>query len=235
MHLGNLLYVIILGIIEGITEWLPISSTGHLLIIERLLIVKIDNNIFNEAFNEMFTVVIQLGAILAVLSVFLKKLWPIKKHQILWLKLLIASIPIALLGLLFDDLFDKWFYNPLSISVTLIIYGLIFLWVEKDHLKGQKHDDISMRLALIIGVAQCLALIPGTSRSGVTIVAMLLLGVNRQTSVEFSFLLSVPVMFGASGLKIIKFLSVESLMTSQFILLTIGEEFLMILNLKRKK
>ena len=214
MRFVDLFYVILLGIIEGVTEWLPISSTGHLLLAEKIFINQLNPKIFTEAFNEMFSVLIQLGAILAVVGIFFKRLWPFRNDRktrlLLWAKLLVATIPAALIGLIFDDLIASWLNNPLSISCTLIIYGVLFI------------KDISFKLALIVGLAQTLALIPGTSRSGITIITMLLLSINRQTSTEFSFLLSVPIMFGASSLKLIKFIAKESFLNSQLILLAIG-------------
>lgn len=228
MQFVDLFYVILLGIIEGVTEWLPISSTGHLLLVEKLFINQLNPKIFTEAFNEMFSVLIQLGAILAVVGIFFKRLWPFRNDRktrlLLWAKLLVATIPAALIGLIFDDLIASWLNNPLSISCTLIIYGVLFIVVEKKTKKVKVNDvkNISFKLALIVGLAQTLALIPGTSRSGITIITMLLLSINRQTSTEFSFLLSVPIMFGASSLKLIKFIAKESFLNSQLILLAIG-------------
>ena len=233
MKLIDVIYVIILGIIEGITEWLPISSTGHLLIIERLFKENVITQIFTENFNEMFTVVIQLGAICAILSIFFKKLWPFayfeeyskQEKWDIWKKIVIASIPAAVVGLLFDDYIDKIFFNPLTIGITLVVYGIIFIIIEYRKKTVIKHNDIkklSLKLAFTIGLAQVLAMIPGTSRSGITIIAGILLACSRDLSAEFSFLLSIPIMFGASGLKLIKFLLNDSFRFNQIILLLIG-------------
>ena len=246
------LYVIILGIVEGITEWLPVSSTGHLIIAEKIFSFMIDNEaIFTDGFMEMFDVLIQLGAILAVVIIFFKKLWPFgfepktvteenqkdkliednlyltkKDKWILWAKVLVACVPAAIIGLLFDDFIDSLFYNPLTISITLIIYGILFIVIEniarKKEFRVQNVRDLSFRYALIIGAIQLLALIPGTSRSGVTILGAILLSCDRKVAAEFSFFLSIPVMFGASLLKLVKFLNEYSFTNNQFILLAIG-------------
>ena len=217
MDFIEILKVIVLGIVEGITEWLPVSSTGHLILVDEFL--KLDAS---DDFKEMFDVVIQLGAILAVIVIYFNKLWPIDRREdtkklgwnmdklILWGKILIACIPAAIIGILFDDLIDKYFYNPYVVSITLIIYGIAFIVIESIH-KGKdfKINDLgqlSIRTALIIGVFQVLALIPGTSRSGATIVGAMLIGTNRTVAAEFTFYLAIPVMLGASLLKVVKFL-----------------------------
>ena len=216
MNIIDTIIAVIYGIVEGITEWLPVSSTGHLIILERFLP-------FNEVgagFNELFMVVIQLGAIFAVILSFFNKLFPFGKNKTAeekksiwktWLLIIIACIPAAVLGLLFDDLLDQYLYNEITVSITLIIYGFLFIVLEHfNSIKEFKfHDvkDFTWKTALIIGAAQVLSLIPGTSRSGVTILAALLIGCNRSSSCEFSFYLSIPVMFGASFLKLVKFLS----------------------------
>ena len=233
MNLYNVLYVVLLGIVEGITEWLPISSTGHLLIIEKIFKDLVDMKIFTDEFNEMFTVVIQLGAILAVVGIFFRQIWPFTKEEkarketwSLWKKILIASIPVALIGLVFDDVIDRLFFNPITISITLIVYGIIFIIIEltlKNKMDNEKSfDDINLKTAFLIGISQVLAMIPGTSRSGITIITGLILLKNRNLSAEFSFLLSIPVMVGASGLKIVKFLSLQSFAQPQIIMLLIG-------------
>lgn len=208
--------VIVLGIVEGITEWLPVSSTGHLILVDEFLKLKA-----SEDFKEMFDVVIQLGAILAVIVIYFKKLWPIDRKEdtkklgwskdklILWGKILIACIPAAIIGILFDDVIDSIFYNPYVVSITLIIYGIAFIVIEMLH-KGKDFkindlSELSIRTALIIGVFQVLALIPGTSRSGATIVGAMLIGTNRTVAAEFTFYLAIPVMLGASLLKVLKF------------------------------
>lgn len=217
MDLIEILKVIVLGIVEGITEWLPISSTGHLILVDEFLKLKA-----TDEFKEMFDVVIQLGAILAVIVIYFKKLWPIdrdneankvawnKDKLILWGKILIACIPAALIGIVFDDILDKYFYNPYVVSITLIIYGIAFIVIEILH-KGKEFKitslkELSVKTALIIGVFQVLALIPGTSRSGATIVGAMLIGTNRTVAAEFTFYLAIPVMLGASFLKILKFI-----------------------------
>lgn len=208
--------VIVLGIVEGITEWLPVSSTGHLILVDEFLKLKASDD-----FKEMFDVVIQLGAILAVIVIYFKKLWPIDRREdtkklawskdklILWGKILIACIPAAIIGILFDDVIDNIFYNPYVVSITLIIYGIAFIIIEILH-KGKEFKindlgQLSIRTALIIGAFQVLALIPGTSRSGATIVGAMLIGTNRTVAAEFTFYLAIPVMLGASLLKVAKF------------------------------
>ncbi len=205
----DILKVIVLGIVEGITEWLPVSSTGHLILAGDLLRPGM-----SEAFMEMFNVVIQLGAIMAVVVLYFHKLNPFsptktKKQKMLtwqmWIKVVIASAPAALIGLPFNDLLDRIFYKPLPVAVMLIVYGVLFIIVENRNV-GQrpavrKISELTIPMVLLIGVFQMLALIPGTSRSGATIVGALLIGVSR----EFTFFLAIPVMFGASLLKLIKF------------------------------
>ncbi len=213
----EMLKVVLYGIVEGITEWLPVSSTGHLILIEEF--VKI--NIATESFSEMFNVVIQLGAILAVLVVFFKKIWPfsrkgevlgiIKRDKLnLWVKIIIACIPAAIIGLLFDDLIDALFYNYVTVAIMLILVGVAFILVERINKNktptASAVEDISIRNAFLIGVFQLIAAIfPGTSRSGATILGAIMLGVSRTAATEFTFFLGIPVMFGASLLKIVKF------------------------------
>ena len=203
---------IIIGIIEGVTEWLPVSSTGHLILANEFIKLNVSSD-----FWKMFEVVIQLGAILAVVVLFFKKLWPFStketsfiKHDTLmmWLKIIVACIPAAIVGVLFDDKIDALFYKPIPIALALIIVGIIFIIVEnhKPETKISTIKDISFKTAFIIGLAQLVAAIfPGVSRSGATIIGGLLLGVSREISTEFTFFLAVPVMFGASLLKIVKF------------------------------
>ena len=207
--------VIFLGIVEGITEWLPISSTGHMLLVDEFLQINA-----SEAFKEMFFVVIQLGAIMAVVLMFWKKMWPfnlkdksrpfIKRHIFdMWFKVVVACIPGAVVTILFDDYIKAHFHTPLVIAATLIIYGILFIVIENNH-KGmipdvKKLSDITYKHALIIGLFQVLSIIPGTSRSGSTIIGALLIGVSRVAAAEFTFFLAVPVMFGLSFLKLLKF------------------------------
>ena len=229
MDILELLKVVFLGIVEGITEWLPISSTGHLILVEEF--VKLD---VSKAFWEMFMVVIQLGAILAVVVLYWKDIWPFRnkkpKHEnvtkvekaagtlcrfvkidkmIMWLKIMVSCLPAILIGLPFDDFIEKKFNNWFVVAVMLIVYGVLFLVVEdyneKRTVKIHSIADITWKTALLIGIFQVLALIPGTSRSGATIIGGILLGASRTVAAEYSFFLAIPVMFGASLLKIVKF------------------------------
>lgn len=208
----DIIKTIIYGIIEGITEWLPISSTGHLILFEELFWKNA-----NPSFFEMFRVVIQLGAILAVIVVFFRKLNPFSpsKDRIakrntweMWAKVIIACLPAAVIGLPFDDKLDEIFYNFQTVAATLIIYGIAFIVLESSKRSEPKINDIgtlTYKTALLIGAFQLLALIPGTSRSGVTILSAMLLGCSRTVAAEFSFFLAIPVMFGASLLKCAKY------------------------------
>ena len=210
----EILKSILFGIVEGVTEWLPVSSTGHLILLDELVKLNVSAD-----FYEMFQVVIQLGAIVAVLVLFFNKLNPfssrkgeIEKKQTwdLWLKVVIAVIPSAVLGLLLDDLMDAYLYNYIVVALTLILYGVAFIIVERKN-KGLDPrvatvHAITYRTALLIGAFQCLSLIPGTSRSGSTILGGILLGVSRAAAAEFSFFLASPTMLGASGLKLMKYL-----------------------------
>lgn len=215
MDFIEILKIIFLGIVEGITEWLPISSTGHMLLVDEFLTLNM-----SEAFKEMFFVVIQLGAIIAVVVMFWKKMWPfqikdksqpvIKKDIFnMWFKVVVACIPSAVLGFLFDDFLEAHFGNAVTIAVMLIIYGIAFIvveqWNKKRTAKVEKLDDISYLTAFAIGLFQVLSMIPGTSRSGATIIGALLIGVSRTAAAEFTFFLAVPTMVGASALKLIKF------------------------------
>ena len=207
------LKVIVLGIVEGITEWLPISSTGHLILVEEFIKLKM-----TEDFMSMFNVVIQLGAILAVVVIYFHKLNPFSNTKTqkqkmltlqLWVKVLIASVPAAIIGLLFNDFIDAHLMNYVVVAITLILYGIAFIVVEKrhEHVKPavKRLSDLTIPMVVIIGCFQVLALIPGTSRSGATIIGGLLIGAARGVAAEFTFFLAIPVMFGASFLKIIKF------------------------------
>jgi len=208
--------VIILGIIEGVTEWLPISSTGHLILVNALMPLKIyQDSLLNKDFVDMFMVVIQLGAILAVCVIYFKKLNPFTRSKnieernetiSLWLKVIVACIPAAVLGLLFDDIIDTYLFNNVTVSITLVIYGILFIIIENRNIEAKvlKVENLSYKNAILIGLFQCLALIPGTSRSGATILTGIILGLKRSVAAEFSFFLAIPVMFGASFLKLIK-------------------------------
>lgn len=209
----DIIKVIILGIVEGITEWLPVSSTGHLILVGNVLKPSM-----SDAFMEMFDVVIQLGAIMAVVVLYFHKLNPFssrKSHKQkmltwqMWIKVLIASVPAGIVGVLFNDILDEIFYKPIPVAVMLIVYGILFIVVE-NHNAGKKPSvtrisQLSVQMLLWIGFFQMLALIPGTSRSGATIVGALLIGVSREVAAEFTFFLAIPAMFGASLLKLIKF------------------------------
>lgn len=213
MLLIELVKAVILGIVEGITEWLPISSTGHMILVEQF--IKLDAS---AGFIEMFFVVIQLGAIMAVVLLYLHKLNPFapsktkqeKKDTIaIWYKVIVGVIPAAVLGFLFDDWLNDKFYNYQTVAVMLIVYGILFIVIE-NHNKGREgviksFNDMTYNTAFLIGIFQVLSLIPGTSRSGATILGAIILGTSRHVAAEFSFFLSIPVMFGASALKLAKF------------------------------
>lgn len=211
----EILKVIFLGIVEGITEWLPISSTGHMLLVDEFITLNM-----SEAFKEMFFVVIQLGAILAVVVMFWGKMFPfqfkdkakpiIKKDTFsLWFKVIFACIPGAAITIMFDDYIEAHLHTPIVIAATLIFYGIAFIvietWNKKRLPTTYKLEDITYRTAFLIGLFQVLSIIPGTSRSGATIIGALLIGVSRVAAAEFTFFLAVPVMFGLSAIKILKF------------------------------
>ena len=213
MDIILLLKTVLLGIVEGITEWLPISSTGHLILADEFIKLNMTAD-----FKEMFDVVIQLGAIMAVVVLYFHKLNPFsprKSHKQkmltwqMWIKVLIASVPAGIVGVLFNDILDEIFYKPIPVAVMLIVYGILFIVVE-NHNAGKKPSvtrisQLSVQMLLWIGFFQMLALIPGISRSGATIVGALLIGVSREVAAEFTFFLAIPAMFGASLLKLIKF------------------------------
>lgn len=220
----EILKAILYGIVEGITEWLPISSTGHLILVEELIPFQG----VSEGFFDMFDVVIQLGAILAVVVLFWNKIWPFALTEsewegrtgamsfikmdimTLWFKILVSCVPAAVIGVLFDDVFDALFYNPVCVALALIVFGIAFIAIETRN-KGRKPkirrlSEITYQVAFLIGVFQLIAAIfPGTSRSGATIVGALLIGVSRTVAAEYTFFLAIPVMFGASLLKLVKF------------------------------
>ena len=241
---------IILGIIEGVTEWLPISSTGHMILADELIHLNV-----TDAFKDMFLVVIQLGAILAVIILFWNKLWPfhLKKtvappcfkseknlfcrlcnnyvygeRFVLWFKILLASLPAAVLGLLFDDQIDAMLTGDgraYVVAATLIIYGILFIIIESMKIKGTVDDlsSLTYKTAFFIGLIQCLALIPGTSRSGSTILGAILLGLSRTAAAEFSFFLSVPAMVGGSAIKVLQyFADGNTFSASEIIILLVG-------------
>ena len=227
----EILKVIFLGIVEGITEWLPISSTGHMILVDEFLRLNV-----SDEFKEMFFVVIQLGAICAVPVIFWKRLFPFSRNNTkeekirIWhllFKVGVGVLPAGVLGVLFDDLLDKYLYNFVVVAIALIVYGVAFILVEK--LKKEKEYrvesvyDITYKDALVIGAYQVLSLIPGTSRSGSTILGGMLTGVSRTAAAEFSFFLAIPVMLGASALKVLKFvLDGFTATTFELTLLAIG-------------
>ena len=210
MELMELFKAALIGIVQGITEWLPVSSTGHMILFNEFIKMNV-----SETFMSPFLVVIQFGSILAVLTIFFKKLNPfdVSKTKIqksetidLWIKVIIAVIPSGILGLLFDDTIDALFFNPTTVAIALIVYGIIMIMLENRNKKPSVNSfsEVSYKLAIGIGLFQCLALIPGTSRSGSTIIGAVLLGTSRYIATEFSFFLAVPTMLGASALKLVK-------------------------------
>lgn len=222
----EILKAILFGIIEGITEWLPISSTGHMILAEQFIKLNV-----SPEFWKMFLVVIQLGAILAVVFLYFKKLNPFSPSKTkqeknntwsLWFKVLVSCVPAAIIGLLFDEQIDKFLDNPWIVAIMLIIYGILFILIEKRKRNATITElkDITYKTALIIGIFQLLALIPGTSRSGATILGAILIGTSREIAAEFTFFLAIPVMFGASLLKLLKFGLVFS--SSELIILIVG-------------
>ena len=221
MDFIELLKVIFQGIVEGITEWLPISSTGHMLLVDEFM--KMD---MTDPFKDMFLVVIQFGAILAVIVIYWKRLWPLRlkkyKHSegrtlavdrdimSMWGKVAVGCLPAAVLGFLFDDIITEYLYKPYIIAAMLIIYGIGFIvietWNKKRRPKTNSIYELTYKSAVIIGIFQALAMIPGTSRSGATIIGALLIGISRTTAAEYTFFLAVPTMLGASGFKLLKYL-----------------------------
>ena len=210
----EILKAVLFGIVEGITEWLPVSSTGHLILLNEFVKLNV-----SEAFNSMFDVVIQLGAILAVIVLFFHKLNPFapskssaekKQTWDLWFKVIAAIIPSGVVGVLLDDWMDAHLHNAVVVSIALIVYGVAFMAVEKgNHKTLKKIEDvhaIDYKTALLIGAFQCLSLVPGTSRSGSTILGAILIGVSRSAGAEFSFFMAIPTMLGASAIKLLKFI-----------------------------
>ncbi|EET60560.1 undecaprenyl pyrophosphate phosphatase [Marvinbryantia formatexigens DSM 14469] len=214
MDIIEILKAVLFGIVEGITEWLPISSTGHMILLDEFIKLNV-----SEEFMEMFLVVIQLGAILAVVVLYFKRLWPfslkekyfIKKDTFsMWFKILVACIPAAVVGILFDEKLNELFYNYETVSVALIVFGILFIVIERQNrgmkIKINSVAEITYPVALWIGAFQLIAAVfPGTSRSGATILGAIMIGVSRTVAAEFTFFLAVPVMLGASLLKIVKF------------------------------
>ena len=227
----EVLKAVLFGIVEGITEWLPVSSTGHLILLYEFINLNV-----SEEFQSMFDVVIQLGAILAVCALFFRKLNPFdrgkndeqkKQTWTLWFKVIAAIIPSGVVGVLFDDWMDTHLHNGIVVAVMLIVYGVAFIAVEKwnEHRELRYHDvnNLPWGTAMIIGVSQCLSLVPGTSRSGSTILGGILAGVSRGTAAEFSFFMAIPTMVGASGIKLLKFfLSGVSFTAMDMLILLVG-------------
>ncbi|VTS81061.1 undecaprenyl-diphosphatase [Enterococcus hirae] len=231
MFFANIIKAAILGIIEGITEWLPISSTGHLILADQF--IKLDAS---TQFMSMFNVVIQLGAILAVVVLYFHKLNPFspskttiekKDTWTLWFKVVVACIPAIIIGLPLDDWLEEHFHKFLPVAIVLIVYGIAFIVVEKRNKTKTPRwttlNDFTYQVALLVGLFQVLALVPGTSRSGATILGAILIGASRFVATEFSFFLGIPVMFGASGLKIVKYLAEgNSFKMEETIILLVG-------------
>ena len=215
MEFIEIIKTIFLGIVEGITEWLPVSSTGHMIVFDEFVKLSL-----SEEFKEMFFVVIQLGAICAVPVLFFERLNPFSRKKSeaekksclsLWGKVIVGAVPAAVIGVLLDDIFDKYLYNYIVVSIALIVYGIAFILIERKNrnkaLRIESVEALSYKDALIIGSFQVLSLIPGTSRSGSTIIGGMLTGVSRSAAAEFSFFMAIPIMLGASGLKILKFIA----------------------------
>lgn len=241
MDFIEILKAVLFGIVEGITEWLPISSTGHMILLDEFIHLKVSSE-----FMSMFEVVIQLGAILAVVILFWNQIWPFGKKDNkeplakdgllayvkwdifkLWFHILVSCIPAAIVGILFDDILESWFYNYQTVAIMLILFGIAFIIIENQH-QGKRAavttlEGIDYKLAFWIGMFQLIAAIfPGTSRSGATIVGALLLGVSRTVAAEYTFFLAIPVMFGASLLKGVKFLAESSLAQGEGMILIVG-------------
>lgn len=241
MDFIEILKAIIFGIVEGITEWLPVSSTGHMILVDQF--IKLD---VSEEFYTMFQVVIQFGAIMAVVLIFWNKLWPFCMKKVrkngnetksiawkkgafdMWLKIIVACIPAAVVGLIFDDKIDELFYHPIPVAIALIVVGIIFIIIETVNGKNKPEinsiAELTYKSAIIIGLFQLIAAIfPGTSRSGATIIGALVIGVSRATAAEFTFFLAVPVMAGASLLKIVKYAAEGIAMTGgEAVILLVG-------------
>ena len=224
--MAEFLKAVLFGIVEGITEWLPVSSTGHLILLEKFIKMN-----FSEGFMDMFRVVIQLGAIMAVVIIYWSQIWVVDFHHFkerptlkknvlgLWGKIIVACVPAAIVGVFFDDFFEALFYNEVSVAIALIVFGVAFIVIETINrakpYKVENVSEITYKLALLIGVFQLIAAVfPGTSRSGATIVGALLLGVSRSAAADFTFFLAIPVMFGASLLKVAKY-SLELMETGE--------------------
>lgn len=212
MNIIEIIKSIIIGVVQGITEWLPISSTGHMILLDEFIKLNV-----TKSFLDMFLVVIQLGSILAVIYLYFNKLNPFSKKKnksekretiSLWMKVLVGCIPAAIIGFLFDDFIHEKLYNPITVAEMLILYGILFIIVEKmkKNYPIKTLNELDYKTALLIGIFQVLALVPGTSRSGATIIGASILGAARNVAAEYSFFLAIPVMFGASGFKFLKYI-----------------------------
>lgn len=212
--MSELLKAILFGIVEGVTEWLPISSTGHMILLDEFIHLGV-----SAEFYKLFEVVIQLGAILAVILLYFEKIWPLKRkngalaldYEILdlWGKIIAACLPAAVIGVLFNDWMEEHFFTPEVVAITLIFYGILFILIESRNIgsgKVKNVHDISYSKAIQVGIFQLLSLVPGTSRSGATIIGGLLIGLERSVAAEFTFYLAIPVMIGASLLKLLKYI-----------------------------
>lgn len=225
----EILKAILFGIVEGITEWLPISSTGHMILLDEFIKLNVSSE-----FYELFEVVIQLGAIMAVVCIYFKELFPwgfgknkdqTKSTINLWGKIIVACLPAAVIGILFDDLLNEYLYNSLVVTLALIIYGIIFIVIENKHIGSQdtdKIENVSYGQAFKVGMFQLLSLIPGTSRSGSTIIGGLLIGLQRSVAAQFTFYLAIPVMIGASLLKLVKYIAKVGFVFSSNELIILG-------------
>ncbi len=210
-NLAEILKAVVIGVVQGITEWLPISSTGHMILLDEFIKLNV-----TKSFLDMFLVVVQLGSILAVLYLYFNKLNPLSKRKSeaekketlsLWGKVIVGCIPAAVVGFLLDDFIHEKLYSPVTVALMLILYGILFLIIENKNRQSpiDRLNKLDYKTALLIGVFQVLALVPGTSRSGATIIGASLLGASRSVAAEYSFFLAIPVMFGASGLKLLKY------------------------------
>ena len=207
----DIVKVVLLSLVEGLTEFIPVSSTGHMIIVEQFLRLS-----ENKQFVNAFEIIIQLGAILSVVVYYWHKIWPFspklsprkrKEIIIMWMKIIVAVLPAVVLGLLFDDVIDEHLFNPMTVSVMLVVYGILLIWLESGKKRKEKFKTIAelpVITALEIGIFQCLAMVPGTSRSAATIIGGVLLGLNRVLATEFSFFLAIPTMLGATLLKVVK-------------------------------
>jgi len=228
----ELLKAVLFGIIEGVTEWLPISSTGHMILLDEFIHLNV-----SAEFYKLFEVVIQLGAILAVILLYFEKIWPLKKKNgaltldratlDLWGKIIAACLPAAVIGILFNDWMEEHFFTPEVVAITLIFYGILFIAIESRNVgsgKVKRVEDISYKKAIQVGVFQLLSLVPGTSRSGSTIIGGLLIGLERSVAAEFTFYLAIPVMIGASLLKLIKYILRMGFVfnANELLILTVG-------------